>query len=63
MKIKLKNDIKTIKELFHEGWLVHIFAGKNGELVCPNKGESIEDTIVRAAKISENGDVWLTPHW
>ena len=53
-----------LEELFDEGRLVHIFAGReSGQEILQEEGESASDAISRAAKLSENGDVWLTPHW
>ena len=49
--------------LFEQGDLVHIFAGRDGALVWRLDGESVEDWIVRASKLSPHGDVWITPHW
>lgn len=45
------------------GHLVHVFAGHHGGCVWREDNETLEAWIARASKLSEHGDVWITPHW
>jgi hypothetical protein len=61
--MKNKDECMTLEELYKEGFIVHVFAGKYGGCLIPKPGETFEQLILRAANESSNGDVWLTPHW
>jgi hypothetical protein len=61
--MKEKDECHTLQELYERGYIVHVFAGKDGKLLTPKQGEKLEDLILRAANESQDGDVWITPHW